>query len=183
MKHRFTGRATEDVHGGRSAFALGEAFEYTDTGYILLGAMLENVTGKSMGAATRELVGFDGLGLTETRWEKPQPKSLLARAHQYDRHGRGINNEDSLFDLLGGGGIVSTPKNLARFFYALFHGQVFMKPETIHVMLLADNTVTPRKGSPYGYGVRIYKVGDLTVYEHGGVDGRWRLPSRSWICR
>lgn len=176
MKHRFTvdeqlKMAMEE--GPR--FAPGQAFDYTDTGYILPGAILENETGNSMGAATRDLVGFDRLGLTQTWWEvmEPQPRSVVARVHQYDRLGRDINNEYPSFDLLGGGGIVSTPRDMATFFYALFRGQVFSKPETIHVMVSVDETATPRKRirDVYGYGVRIHKVGDLTVYAHGGSWG------------
>jgi D-alanyl-D-alanine carboxypeptidase len=44
----------------------GEVYRYCDTGYILLGEVLEQVTGMSMPDAVRELVDFDRIGLRST---------------------------------------------------------------------------------------------------------------------
>ncbi|PAP97918.1 MAG: class A beta-lactamase-related serine hydrolase [Mesorhizobium sp.] len=174
VKHRFTlEEQLKMAMEGGPRFTPGQAFEYSDTGYLLLAAILEKATGKSMAAATRELVGFDRLGLGNTWWEvlEAEPRGVLARAHQYEYVcGWDSYDEDPPHDLFGGGGMVSTPKDLARFFYALFHEEVFEKPETIHVMVSVDKTATPRKqnDSVYGHGPQIHKVGDLTVYAHGG---------------
>ncbi|NEK20692.1 serine hydrolase domain-containing protein [Rhizobium leguminosarum] len=173
VRHRFTleeqlKMAMED--GPR--FPPGAAFEYSDTGYLLLGAILEQVTGKSM-AATRELVDFDRLGLASTWWEvlEVEREGVLTRAHQYEYAcGWDSYDEDPPHDLFGGGGMISTPRDLATFFHALFHGQVFERPETIHVMISVVKTMTPRNQNDdvYGHGPQIHSVGDLTVYAHGG---------------
>ncbi|UWU12291.1 serine hydrolase domain-containing protein [Sinorhizobium medicae] len=160
------------MEGGRR-FSPGDAFEYSDTGYLLLGAILEKVTGKSMAAATRQLVSFDRLGLESTWWEvlEVEREGVLTRAHQYEYAcGWDSYDENPPHDLFGGGGMISTPRDLTTFFHALFHGQVFERPETIHVMISVAKTTTPRNHNDdlYGHGPQIHSVGDLTVYTHGG---------------
>ncbi|MCK4538823.1 MAG: beta-lactamase family protein [Candidatus Krumholzibacteria bacterium] len=44
----------------------GEIHHYSDTGYILLGKILEEVTKKTMAQAMRDLIGFERLGLDRT---------------------------------------------------------------------------------------------------------------------
>lgn len=158
---------------GGPRFPPGDAFEYSDTGYLLLGAILEKVTGNSMAAATRELVSFDRLGLTSTWWEvlEVEREGVFTRAHQYEYAcGWDSYDEDPPHDLFGGGGMISTPRDLATFFHALFHGQVFERPETIHMMISVAKTTSPRNQNDdlYGHGPQIHSVGDLTAYTHGG---------------
>jgi D-alanyl-D-alanine carboxypeptidase len=65
--------------------APGAEFHYADTGYVLLGDLLERAMGvPSYGAALAELLGFDELGLTSTfveRLDRPAPDKPLG--HQY----------------------------------------------------------------------------------------------------
>ena len=44
---------------GQPLAAPGEVFSYCDTGYVLLGLILERATGRPLAAAVRELVGFE----------------------------------------------------------------------------------------------------------------------------
>lgn len=63
----------------------GAQFRYSDSGYVLLGAIIESYTGRPLGPAVRELVGFSRLGLTHSWWEtmEPAPSGMADRAHQY----------------------------------------------------------------------------------------------------
>ena len=51
----------------------GGAMLYTDTGYIVLGQLLEHVTGTSLPTAVRQLCRLDELGLANTWWERLEP--------------------------------------------------------------------------------------------------------------
>ncbi len=129
----------------------GAQFRYSDTGYILLGAIVERYTGQPLGPAVRALVGFDRLGLRHTWWEtmEPAPSGIADRAHQYLR-GFDAYDIDPSFDLYGGGGIVATMSDLAHFLTALTDGRVLAQRATLDTML------APRSTEMAGYGLGIF---------------------------
>lgn len=63
----------------------GRRFRYSDTGYILLGDIIERISGETLAATVRRQMSFDWLGLTSTWWEiaEPQPEEIEPRAHQF----------------------------------------------------------------------------------------------------
>ena len=52
----------------------GEVYAYSDTGYVLLGDVIERATGGTLGAAYRDLLRFDVLGLDSTWLEQVEPE-------------------------------------------------------------------------------------------------------------
>jgi D-alanyl-D-alanine carboxypeptidase len=146
----------------------GEAFAYSDGGYIVLGHIIERATGEPLGAAVRRLTKLDALGLQDIRWEGEAPaEGLPTRAHQYvggiDTYG--IHGS---VDAFGGGGIVANAEDLARFFSALFAGEVFEDPGTLALMTSAPGHPP---GSPYRLGLFETQKDGLTIYGHGGFWG------------
>jgi D-alanyl-D-alanine carboxypeptidase len=110
---------------GRPYGEPGKVVHYSDTGYVLLGAVIERATGMSLGDALPQLLGFGRLGLRATWLEDGRPPPLGAGPlqHQYGG-GRDMTGADPSFDLYGGGGLVGTAGDLASFWSALFHGRV-----------------------------------------------------------
>jgi D-alanyl-D-alanine carboxypeptidase len=114
----------------------GEHYAYDDTGYVLLGEIIERATGKDLPAAFRSLLGFRALGLDATWFETLEdvPKTAGPRVHQYfgdiDAY-----DADPSFDLYGGGGLDASAADLAGFYRALFAGDVFDDPGTLDTML------------------------------------------------
>jgi len=167
--------------------APGDVYHYADTGYILLGEILERTTGQPMPEAVRTLIGFDRLGLGSTWFEtlEPEPEGLPAQAHQLIG---GIDNAgyDPSFDLYGGGGLASTVGDLARFVTALFSGEVYHDPATLGTMLApvegvaaaADATSADLKPGAYRMGIWQAELGDHAVYRHTGFwgTGATRIP-------
>jgi len=147
----------------------GTSFSYSDTGYILLGQVIEKATGTTLAAAVRQQVGFARLGLDSTWWERIESKPAAAcqRAHQYlgahDTHGWNPS-----LDLHGGGGLVTTMADLARFWYSLFAGKVFARTSTLQTLL-----TTPVEAVVDGYRMGVFEreFGGLTVYGHSGFWG------------
>jgi D-alanyl-D-alanine carboxypeptidase len=148
----------------------GKEFHYSDTGYVLLGAMLERRTGFGLAGAYRRLLRLGRLGLSETYLEtlEPRPRSARPRAHQYYET---IDSTafDPSFDLYGGGGLVSTADELARFYGALLDGKVFERAATLRTMLGKAN---PQRVTDLGMGIFSVQFGQAS--EHcWGHSGFW----------
>jgi D-alanyl-D-alanine carboxypeptidase len=110
---------------------------YSDTGYVLLGEVLERATGKDLGAAVRELLDLDGLGLRSTWWEVDEAPRAEVRTRQ-QVHGQPLELFDPTVDLFGGGGLVSTTGDLARFFEAVVRGEVLGRDATRLLLTVTD---------------------------------------------
>lgn len=154
---------------GKPYAAPGAEFHYSDTGYVLLGEILERTTGGGLARAYRSLLSFKRLGLADTYLEslEPRPRGAHARTHQY--YGTiDTTAFDPSFDLYGGGGIVSTVDDLARFYRALFHGRVFKVATTLPVMLGKPN---PQSLDDLGMGIFSNQFGGRTCWGHSGFWG------------
>lgn len=134
----------------------GERYKYSDSGYVLLGGLVERLAGRPLGPAVRELAGFDKLGLTATYWEQMEepPPAAGPRAHQYlgDADVTGWNPS---LDLYGGGGIVTDVRELALFMRALLKGRVLARDATL--------------GAMTGRGTADYRLGLMAVDFDGRV--------------
>lgn len=147
----------------------GEKFAYSDTGYLLLGHIIERQSGLSLADAARRYLGLDAIGLPDTYWEIMEKNEAVAarRAHQ-KMDGMDTHGWSATMDLYGGGGLVSSAHDMARFFQALFAGRVFKKPDTLAVMLSADGLPA---GSPYRLGIFVRSEAGVDYYEHEGFWG------------
>jgi len=147
----------------------GMQFAYSDTGYILLGHIIEKITGQSLAAAVRQQLGFDALGLKDTYWELAEDGGTaeVRRAHQFFQ-GHDTHGWSATLDHYGGGGLVSTTNDLTTFFSALFGGNVFRDPATLDLMLSAEGLPA---GSEYRLGIFVRDMDGVTVYEHSGFWG------------
>ncbi len=154
------------VRYGRRQGRPGEVFHYADTGFVLLARVVEKATGKPMAEAFRELVGIDKLGLNSTWMEslEPAPPNLPERAHQYYGDVDTFDWDPSL-DLFGGGGLVSTGRDLAQFERALVGGQIYHQEATTQTML--NTIVSPVQGN-YRLGIEVLEVDGEKGWGHWG---------------
>ncbi len=152
----------------------GAEFHYADTGYVLLGDLLERAMSvPSYGAAMAELLGFDELGLTSTfveRLDRPAPDKPLG--HQYIGT-LDYTNIDPGQDMYGGGGIVSTTREVSMFFDALLGGRIFDKPETLTEMITPPADAEPgSEAASEGLGIFLVKSpSGESCYSHTGYGG------------
>jgi D-alanyl-D-alanine carboxypeptidase len=154
----------------------GCCYHYADTNYVLLGLIVEAAIDRPLHEMTRQLV-LDPAGLHHTYTEQfePPPAHARDRAHQYlDR----IDTTDfnPSFDLFGGGGLVSTPADLAGFAEALFRGRLLHR-DTLEQML------TTSAHADYGLGIERIQLDDETVWQHTGFFGAFLVywPDRQLV--
>ena len=141
------------IKWGTPYFAPGKGYHYSDTGYILLGEMIELLSGKPLGETLRTLLDFEKLQLDETYLEtlEPVPAGVKALSHPYLGETDIIDFDPSL-DLYGGGGLVSSTEDLARFYRALLQGKVFRHASTLQTMLTVPPTNEHQPGRTICHG-------------------------------
>lgn len=154
---------------GKPVGKTGERFSYADTGYILLGEIIEKITGKPMNDAIREELGLKKLGLKNTWIEGFRSAKKENRIHQY------FNNIDTYsfnpsIDLYGGGGFLSTSTDLAVYFQKLFKNEVYRYKSTLDTML-APVQYSEKPRLDYRKGMYLITINGLDVYTHTGFWG------------
>ncbi|MDP9208736.1 MAG: beta-lactamase family protein [Actinomycetota bacterium] len=140
----------------------GARFEYSNYGFVLLGALIEQVTGGSYDDYVRDHV-FRRAGMRSTG-ARPESVDVPDRAVGYLRASPGSDwapNTDTLpWRGTAAGGGYSTVGDMLRFAQALDSGRL------ISTATLAEATRPHQQ--QYGYGFDVQGQGRLRSYGHGG---------------
>ena len=138
----------------------GARFEYSNYGFLLLGALIEKVTGTSYYEHVRSAV-FRPAGMTSTD-SLPENEDVPGRSVGYMRPGDAWtpNTERLPWRGTSAGGGYSTAGDLLRFAQALESGKLLSKA------MLAE--ATRAQQDDYGYGFRVQGEGSLRSYGHSG---------------
>jgi CubicO group peptidase (beta-lactamase class C family) len=141
-------------------FEPGSKFQYSNSNFEVLGAVIEKVSGKKYGDLLRERI-FDPLGMKDTGLDTDElilPKR--AQGYMPGPQGLVVARSESMTVPWAAGSIYSTTGDLLKWEHALFGGKV-LSADSLKLM------TTPGKGD-YGLGVMITKKGTLNLVEHGG---------------
>ncbi len=137
-------------------FRPGEGFHYSDTGYNVLGLLLESISGRPLHELYRAML-FDPLGMDHTyrpAYESARPS--LAGRRPSERYLDDL--ECTLWPSVmtadwGGGGLVSTAEDLTRFLRAFARNEIFRDPATRDAMF-----AWVESGPFHNYGLGISRV-------------------------
>jgi D-alanyl-D-alanine carboxypeptidase len=106
---------------GTPHFGPGESFEYSDTGYVIAGILVEQATGRQLHEVYRELV-FDPLGMNATWLEGYEPARRAKVAHHYSDELDWTTISPTVD--WAGGGLVTTAPDLARYVRGLWSARI-----------------------------------------------------------
>lgn len=144
-------------------------FQYCNTNYMLLGAIIEKVSGQKY-ADFMQQTFFGPLGMTNTFVYAP---ATAVRPHQTASHKyNGQLEPDTYFDgVIGDKGIYSTARDMLKWDQALYSGQLF-SPETIQAAYTPYSHEKPGIRN-YGLGWRlmVYPDSSEIVYHNGWWHG------------
>lgn len=141
-------------------FAPGEKFAYSNSGYYLLGLIIERASGKSYAEFLRENI-FAPLEMKNSGYD--DSRTLISnRAGGYAWAGKSFVNAASLNMVIpyAAGALYSTTEDLLRWEQSLSTEKILKKKSL-------DEIFTPFKDG-YGYGWGIGKLGTHQVISHGG---------------
>lgn len=147
------------------AFEPGTDWQYSNSGYLLLGAIIEKVTGQTYYEYVQEVV-FEPSGMADTGfYELDEPHQNLATGYFEDEEDGGkLKNNTILQGIRGSsaGGGWSTAADLLRFFLALRSNHLVSSE-------IEEILCTPKPMSPeYGYG---FQIRENWIGHWGGFPG------------
>jgi CubicO group peptidase (beta-lactamase class C family) len=148
------------------SFAPGSKHQYSNSNYHLLGIIVGRVSGKSLREFADENI-FKPLGMKNTRFFDNRQEVVKNRASGYlVARDNSVRARASLFDLVGGGGVLTTVEDLALW------NQNFAEPkvgsrETIQLMTMRG-TLNDGEKIGYSFGLFHNKYRGLPVIKHSG---------------
>jgi CubicO group peptidase (beta-lactamase class C family) len=147
-------------------FEPGSHFYYNNTGFFLLGMIIERVTGKPYGDYLREAL-FRPNGLTSTVYCSVMPL-IKHRAQGYEVRANGLVNADYIsMDLpYAAGSLCSTVGDLARWTQLLHSGKLVK--ESSFKAMTTPAKLTSGRPMQYGFGLFMDTVGTHRRIHHGG---------------
>lgn len=147
-------------------FEPGERWRYNNSGYVLLGAVIEKVGGKSYADAVRERICVP-LGMADTRYDVTD-EVVARRAAGYGRVKDRLVNAQylSMTQPYAAGALLSTVDDLAKWDAGLGSGKL-LKPESLAKMFTSF-TLTGGGRTGYGYGWQVGTFEGRPSQEHGG---------------
>ncbi|HEX5826820.1 MAG TPA: serine hydrolase domain-containing protein [Candidatus Limnocylindrales bacterium] len=158
----------------------GTIYDYSNTNYLLLGELVERVTGNPLAAEVRARL-LDPLGL-ETAWYQAveEPRAPGATGYRLTRTASGVSLRDitgrsevmpfrSVVTAAGGAGsIAGTATDAARWMSALGSGEVTSAATYREMIRDARYSKAMRAIVPYGLGVQVLTIEKQRTLGHSG---------------
>lgn len=148
-------------------FEPGTSWNYSTTGYVLAGMIIEHATGNHLGHELEQRI-FQPTGMRDTYLPGTTTAIRGSHAHGYGDV-RGTLRDLTDFNASAGwagGGAVTTANDMARFWRRLLGGKL-LAPAQLDAM---KTTVPIRRGVPlsYGLGLMKFEIHCRTLWGNGG---------------
>ncbi|MEO5773861.1 MAG: serine hydrolase [Sphingomicrobium sp.] len=149
----------------------GKAWGYNNSGYILVGAIIEKVTGQPWYEAVRDRIATP-LHLTTLRYGVGEDRvANMAKGYSRGEDGSYKPAEQIHMSVPGAAGaLIGTVGDLAVWANALHHGRIL---DAASYRAMTTKTKTPDgKEVPYGFGLQLEELrGHATIGHGGGIHG------------
>lgn len=159
------------VKGKPAVFPAGTSVQYSNTNYLLLGLIIEKVSGKSLGDAMNELL-LNPYGLTETYYKSSAGyPNIPGIPNSYFEHNTGslqncTNMQLHFADIsMGHEGIIASPRDYVLFLNKLLSGQI-LQPASLAAMETFNDV--PNTTDKYGAGLFSFQTPSGTIIGHSG---------------
>ncbi|MEH6535950.1 MAG: serine hydrolase domain-containing protein [Psychroserpens sp.] len=147
-------------------FVPGEKFKYNNSGYVILGYIIEKVTGQSYANFVEEQI-FKTLKMTASQYAS-NSEVIQNRASGYQDNEGYINTREISFTLTySAGSLMSSVSDMFTWQEAIKNNLLISKKTTEK----AFTNYILNNGEPinYGYGWNIKTINNIRSFEHGGA--------------
>ncbi len=147
-------------------FAPGEKYEYNNSGYVLLGYIIELVSGEAYGDFIKKHI-FDKAGMNQSCYASDR-KIILKRAYGYHKKEYGYVNKTPIsFSVpFSSGSLMSTAGDMLKWQTALNQNLLLGANQTSKAF--SRHRLNNGDEFAYGYGWHIKDVDGIASREHGG---------------
>lgn len=142
----------------------GEEYSYTNTGYFLLGQIVERLSGKSLNQFAQERI-FQPLGMKNTLFQDNHNQIIKNRASGYSPEGDGFRLDMSDWDEVGDGNVYTTVEDLYLWDQAFYNNKLGRE---LMDMLLTQGTLNNSEKIDYAFGLIIGNYRGLRTVSHSG---------------
>jgi len=151
-------------------FAPGTSWNYNNSGYVLLGAIIEKVSGETYAEFIEKHITTP-LGLANTSYENSNIVPRRAAGYFADGEDTYVNAAYlSMTQPHSAGSLISTVGDLAKWNDALVNGELVSKDS--YEQMTAGFRLADGKLYPYGFGLGLGKLRGQAVIAHsGGIHG------------
>jgi CubicO group peptidase (beta-lactamase class C family) len=148
----------------RLNYPTGEEYSYTNTGYFLLGQIVEKVSGKTLNQFAQEHI-FRPLGMTHTLYQDDHRQIIKNRATGYEQAEKGYRLNMSNWDETGDGNVYTSVEDLYLWDQAFYDNRLGADlMEMLHTVGVLNNG----KKLDYAFGLVIRDYKGLKNVGHGG---------------
>ncbi len=147
-------------------FDRGTKWDYNNSGYVLLGAIIEKVTGKAWHEAVAQRITRP-LGLSSIRYGVGEER-IAAMAAGYSLDAKKVVPSRPIHMSVphAAGALVGNVRDLAKWSHALHHGKVVKTGS--YRRMIARTRLNDGTEHPYAFGLREEDVRDRKAIAHGG---------------
>jgi CubicO group peptidase (beta-lactamase class C family) len=150
-------------------FAPGTGYCYSNPGYMVLGELIQQLSGKAYADYMKQYV-FTPLGLTNTIVHLPgNAPATLSKGYSWQGSAWIEPEKRSPLSSFSSGAVITTAGDLAKFLLAL-QQQKILKPATYEAMWTPIEL--PTRSSEWGLGWNVVQTEDYKIYrKDGGLPG------------
>jgi CubicO group peptidase (beta-lactamase class C family) len=153
-------------------FDPGAEYNYSNTGYVLLGVIVQRATGKTLRQFADEQI-FRPLGMTNSHFHDDHNEPIRGRAFAYSPRPNGawtINVWNN--DIVGQGGLMTTVEDMQKwdenFYTGAVGGKGFLARQLERGKLNDGSAIT------YAFGLTVTTYRGLPMIDHSGSTGGYR---------
>lgn len=144
----------------------GEKWDYNNSGYVLVGAVIEKVTGMPWHQAVDERIAKP-LGLTTIRYGVLEGETPNMAAGYTEKDGKTVPSMKIHMSVPhGAGALIGSVEDLAKWNAALHHGKIV--PQPYYARMIARTAMPDGSSQDYGFGIGNRKVRGRAAVGHGG---------------
>jgi len=143
----------------------GVEFDYSNTGYFLLGVVVARVSGQSLAEFSRRQI-FEPLGMKDTSIVDRYPAPIPGLARGYRKEGAAYVVDETGWEQVGDGQVHSNVHDLALWDENFYTGKVGGRE--LVARMYEVGLLNSGKSTDYAAGLNVYQSRGLTWATHGG---------------